>query len=142
AGCLGCITFGLTVAADQPRCGTTLHQLLVVGPGASREITINRGDMLQFEPFRVPIVPRSLRAALRVTTRGDRALEWIGQTTVEPPGDQAGASRRAAFLYARQAGKTTVEIVLIDKGGTPINGYVERYRATVEAARVGQGEEH
>jgi hypothetical protein len=101
--------------------------LWIVNPG-DRFVSVSSGDMVQIIPFSYPVVPKFLDAKIQAKLLGDRSVEFVGQASGLSASD--GRSGAAAFLLARQAGRTDVVLTLTNDD-VPIKGF-ERANVTIE----------
>lgn len=108
------------------------RRLLHVTPGVHRGVIhLHIGDMLQIEPFELPVTPKFLSATLRLRTVGARSLELIGQSG--STNSHEGRTGRSAFFRALGLGRSTIHVVLAD-GNTR---EIENHEATYEVNVIG-----
>jgi hypothetical protein len=132
AGVIGVVA-AATFSGDQPRKTTIEERRLIVIRGGSTDeiIRVRVGDVVQFQPFSLPVIPAFLEAQLRIELDGQAVLEEIGQLTA--PSAKEGRSALCAFLLAREPGHTTVTLSVLSEG----QQIADKYRAsyTLECAQ-------
>lgn len=70
------------------------------------------GDVVCFQPFRLPTTPKNLKASMKVSAKGDKCLATIGG--LHAPDE---VIVKTLFFWAMQPGKTTLKLELLDGDG-------------------------
>lgn len=108
------------------------RMLHAIGPGKYEgAINVRVGDVIQLNPFRLPVTPKFLDAELKVEAQEDRVIDVIGQRPT--PSTTEGRSGRSVFLFVQREGRTTVAVSLVDDKGRPIEGYRRTYTVVANA---------
>jgi len=105
-----------TFPGDQSKKVSVEERRLIVvrGSPADGAITVRVGDVVQLQPFSLPVTPDYLEAKLHVDLEGDQVLEVIGQATTPVSGE--GRTALSTFLLAREPGQTTAKVSVAIEG--------------------------
>jgi len=107
------------------------HRLVYISAGKMEDtVNLNVHDMLQLQPFTYPITPKFIDAKLRVALKGDRVLDFIGQSSTASSSEGRGGA--SAFLYVHAKGRTEVTLTLVREDGEEIPGYRATYSVRAE----------
>jgi hypothetical protein len=126
AAAIGCVAAAQPPGAGGPG-GDGVRQerrLLVIGEGPQRRpIEARVGEVIQFSPFALPVVPpyadeKAVRHQVKL--EGDVVLDEIGQLAT--PARREGRYVKSVFFLVREAGRTEVELTLMVSGKVDTRG--------------------